>query len=258
MKGFCFTVDDNIRFLKELTEGNYASVFEHPYMGVYKRLHDRLALKVQLNLFYQTTDGSFDLSKMTDRFKQEWLENADWLKLSFHSRLEDVRPYESSGYDEVFTDCKKVHREICRFAGEQCLGKTTTVHFCLATKDGVDALKDNGVQGLLGLYGNSRDENLLYQLTGEQAKHIARGEIVYQGGIAYAGIDIVLNLYKKTEILSRLQTIFSRDMIKVMIHEQYFYSDYPLYQKDFEEKLYATFAELTKRGFYSSFFEEWR
>lgn len=257
MKNFCFTVDDNIRFLKELTEGSYASIFTHPYLGVYKRLHDALGVKVQLNLFYQMADGSFDLSKMTDRFKQEWLKNADWLKLSFHSKLENVRPYEYSGYDEVFSDCQKVHREICRFAGEQCLGKTATVHFCLATEAGVAALKDNGIKGLLGLYGNSREENLLYQLTDEQAKRIAQGEIVYQDGIAYAGIDIVLNLYSQEEILLRLQKIFLRDMIKVMIHEQYFYVDYPLYQKDFEKKLSTTFMELIKNGFHSSFLEEW-
>ena len=52
MKTFCFTVDDN--FLKELTEGNYNSIFDHPYLALYRRLHERYGLKVQLNLFYRT------------------------------------------------------------------------------------------------------------------------------------------------------------------------------------------------------------
>ena len=30
MKTYCFTVDDNIRFLKELTENGSASLFDHP------------------------------------------------------------------------------------------------------------------------------------------------------------------------------------------------------------------------------------
>ena len=48
-KTFCFTVDDNIRFLKEIAEKNYKSIFEHPYLAMYKRLHEDFDLKVQLN-----------------------------------------------------------------------------------------------------------------------------------------------------------------------------------------------------------------
>ena len=84
MKRFCFTVDDNIRFLKEITERKYGSLFEHPYLAVYKRLHDELGLKVQLNLFYRTIEGDFNLSQVTDKYYNEWKQNADWLKLSFH------------------------------------------------------------------------------------------------------------------------------------------------------------------------------
>ena len=198
-KSFCFTVDDNIRCLKELTEGNYGSIFEHPYLSVYKRLHERYGLKVQLNLFYET-DG-FDLSDMTDRYIDEWRSSSDWLKLSFHSRIENECPYENSGYDKVFTDCKNVHREIVRFASLPALGKTTTVHYCLATKEGLRALKDNGVQGLLGLYGKKDAPRVSYQSTQEECELIREGEIVLSDGIGYTGIDIVLNSFSKESIL---------------------------------------------------------
>jgi hypothetical protein len=81
---------------------------------MYRRLHERFDLKVQLNLFYR--EGDFDLSQMTDRYYEEWKENADWIKLSFHSELENDKPYESSDYDEVYKDCKRVHEQIKRFA----------------------------------------------------------------------------------------------------------------------------------------------
>ncbi len=64
MKTFCFTIDDNIRFLKEITERKYKSIFEHPYAEMLKRLHEKFSLKIQLNLFYRV-DG-FDLSEMSD------------------------------------------------------------------------------------------------------------------------------------------------------------------------------------------------
>ena len=51
MKCFCFTVDDNIRFLKELTENPVDSIFAHPYLAMYQRLHVKFDLKVQLKEF---------------------------------------------------------------------------------------------------------------------------------------------------------------------------------------------------------------
>ena len=72
MPTFIFTVDDNIRFLRDLTEHTYNNIFDHPYLAVYKRLHDRFGLKVQLNLFYRMEN--FDLSMMTARYAAQWQE----------------------------------------------------------------------------------------------------------------------------------------------------------------------------------------
>ena len=254
MKSFCFTVDDNIRFFEELTRGEQKSLFDHPYLAAYQRLHERFDLKVQLNLFYQ--NESFNLTQMTDRFREEWRANSSWLKLSFHSKLENVKPYEFSGYDEVFCDCQSVHREILRFAAPESLAKTTTLHYCLATDDGLRAMYDCGVRGLLGLYGKIGAPRSSYQSTPEEGNLIRAGGVVFRGGIAYSGIDIVLNSFSKEDILAQLREMRERDFVRVMIHEQYFYPDYRKYQKDFEEKLCATFEYLTQSGYGSIFFEE--
>lgn len=253
MKKFCFTVDDNIRFLKEITAAQPGSIFEHPYLALYRRLHEGYGLCIQLNLFYECE--GFDLSRMTDRYREEWKANADWLKLSFHSRLENVKPYERAGYDEVFADCDATHREILRFAGEDSLAKTTTIHYCLATHEGLRALRDCGVRGLLGLYGTRKAPRTSYQTSTLCAGILRNGEILYDGDIAYAAIDIVLNLHSKEEILSELCALRDRAEVKVMIHEQYFYPDYHAYQPDFADKLEATFAYLRENGFESTLYE---
>lgn len=253
-KNFIFTVDDNIRFLRELTEGDYASIFEHPYLALYKRLHDRYGLKVQLNLFYETDD--FDLSEMTCRYRSEWRENSDWLRMSFHSRRENVRPYELSEHSEVYLDKLFTECAIVSFACEESLAKTTTIHYCLLTSAGVDAVTESGTCGLLGLYGTDESPRTSYQTSPADAERIRSGETIYDGGIAYAGIDVILNLYETEEILSRLAALADRDTVKVMIHEQYFYPDYKRYQPNFEQKLDATFDMLTKNGYKSVFFED--
>ena len=89
-------------------------MFDHPYLAMYWRLHKKFGLKVQLNLFYRMEN--FDLSQMSAVYYEEWKENSDWLKLSFHSDLENVKPYESSGYDVVYEECKRAHEQIKRFA----------------------------------------------------------------------------------------------------------------------------------------------
>lgn len=254
MKVFCFTVDDNIRFLKELAENNYSSVFEHPYLAMYKFLHEEFDLKVQLNLFYRME--GFDLSQMPNVYYEEFKKNFDWLKFSFHSDTENIKPYENSGYDEVYCDCKTVNDNIKRFASELALAKTTTIHYCLATEEGLKALSDNHVVGLLGLFGDSKNPRISYGINEADASKIRNGEIVKGGQIDFASIDIVLNSFSKDSILIQLGNLKERDCIKVMIHEQYFYPDYKAYQSEFKEKLIMTFMFLKEHGYESGFLED--
>lgn len=253
MKNFCFTVDDNIRCLKEITENNYKSIFEHPYLAMYKRLHEEFDLKVQLNLFYRM--NGFDLSQMSDAYYSEWEKNSDWLKLSFHSEFETAYPYSSSGYDEVYDDCRRVNEQIKRFASPSALGKTTTIHCCVATEEGLRAISDNKVLGLLGLFGSEETPRISYGIEGSPASRIRNGQSLKIGEIIYAAIDIVLNCFSIEQIEAQLEELLSHNHLRVMIHEQFFYSDYPSYQANFEEKLRATFRFLVEHGYKSNFYE---
>ncbi len=253
-KNFIFTIDDNIRFFQDLTESNAPSLFSHPYTKLLKDLHERYDLKVQLNLFYQ--NHSFNLSQMTDKYLDEWQSNANWLKLSFHSRLENQTPYKDSGYQEVYDDCQQLQKEILRFAGKDSLAKTTTVHFARATQEGLNALKDCGVKGLLGLYGTNENPRTSYTTPEEDAVKLRTGEIVTSDDIAYAGIDVILNRFTTAENLEQLQNLKERSIVKVMIHEQHFYQDHVKYQPDFKSKLESVFAFLQDNGFVSCFLED--
>ena len=251
MKFFCFTVDDNIRFFKDITENNYESIFDHPYLKMYKRLHEKFNLKVQLNLFYRLDD--FTLSDFSDKYSKQWQENSDWLKLSFHAENNKSNPYMNSGYDEVFADCKKVHNEILRFAHKNTLAKTTTVHCCRTTSDGLNALKDNNISGLLGLWAKGETPRVSYEIDDDK---IYDGEIVKTNSISFSKIDIILNMFTKEKVLTELENLKDRDFIKIMIHEQYFYPDYKNHQPDFEEKISLAFEFLTNNNYKSVCFEE--
>ena len=117
------------------------------------------------------------------------------------------------------------------------------------------AMEDNGVVGLLGLFGTSEKPRSSYSIKEGEAARIRTGETLKIGNTSFASIDIVLNNYKIEEITEQLASMRNRDCIKVMIHEQYFYEDYRRYQPEFEEKLQSTFCFLCENGYQSTFFE---
>ena len=253
-KVFVFTIDDNIRFFRELSENNSRSLFMHPYLKMLKEFNEQYGVKIQLNLFYQ--DTAFNLSSFSEQYRKEWKDNADWLKMSFHSKLENPYPYESAAYEQVYNECNAVQSEILRFAGSESLAATTTIHCTKITAEGLNALKNLGVKGLLGLYGNSAMPKKSYLTSEADSERIRAGEIVSVDKIAYAGIDVILNCFSCDGNLRQLQNLKDRDVVKIMIHEQYFYEDYAQYQADFRKKLEQAFEFLIEKGFVSCFFEE--
>ena len=149
------SLDDNIWFLKDINTnaGKYKSIFENPYLKFLRQVHETYGTKIHLNLYYQT-DG-FNLSQMTTKFRNEWKENAGWLRLSFHALQNDPdMPYINAGYDEVKKDCSLVHEQIKRFAGEELMGPVTTLHWGEGTRQGLQGIDRLRVQGSGRLFHN--------------------------------------------------------------------------------------------------------
>ena len=77
--------DDNIIFLYDINKNKdkYNSIFDNPYLAVYKKAHDLYGACVHINIYYEMTAEHiyfsekreyFNLSMMTDKFKAEWCE----------------------------------------------------------------------------------------------------------------------------------------------------------------------------------------
>jgi hypothetical protein len=149
-----------------------------------------------------------------------------------------------------------VNDSILRFASSGSLAKTTTVHCCKASENGLNALRQNGAYGLLGLWGNDDAPRVSYNIDGEAASRLRNGETVFNNGITYAAIDMIVNQINYENIEKALSQLLCRDSLRIMIHEQYFYADYRAYQPNFEDKLTKIFQTLTDNGYKSVFFEE--
>ena len=231
-----FSFDDNIWFLQDINTnaGRYTSIFQNPYLGMLKKMHDTYGTKIHLNLFYET-DG-FNLSRMTDKYKNEWKDNADWIRLSFHALAEmPDKPYINAGYEQVRKDCMLVNEQIKRFAGEELMGPVTTLHWGEATVEACRALRDCG-------YSVLTSYTMSYYFSEEQRNHINKRYIWRDNreGIIFPKIAIVVNNVKADQIRPHLDNVkdnLKARYIDLMIHEQYFYPHYRGYQPDFQEKI---------------------
>lgn len=268
---YALSVDDNIWWLAELTLSPRSSLFDHPYLAVYKRAHELYGAKVRFNLFYQVEGsavekyGAFDLSQMTDRYKAEFEANADWLHLAFHSLQESpAYPYKDACAEQVLTDWRKVKREIIRFAGEGSLELATTIHFGSCTEEGISALRNDGIKMLMGFMSLNRQSvpSVSYNLSVERVLQTQRYGFWKDkhSGMTYGKIDVVMNSYSPEKIMQLLDREKEqhplRGFCEIMIHEQYFYDDYCSYEPDYEQRILAGCRWCFEHGYEGAFAQD--
>ena len=271
LKRFRISSDDNIRFLQELTLGCYDSIFDHPYLAAYKKAHDLYGAVVHLNLFYAFDDRArslfsdhplyFDLSMMTDRYKAEFQANAHWLKLAFHSRSEfPDKPYLHDDGKQLREDCLAVCREICRFAGRECLSDTTTVHWGEVTREGIRTLRTLGLRSLAGFFelDAAGTPMVSYHADADMVLHVGRRDFWMDTAedMIFARVDRILNLgtleENRSAVLAVAEDPHRGGFVSLLIHEQYFYESYANHLADFEDRILLPCRLLHERGYRGS------
>ena len=258
------STDDNIRFLKDIAQNadRYSSIFENPYLALWQDMHRKYGTKVHFNIYYETE--GFDLSEMPDSFRDEWLENRDWIRLSFHARSASrKRPYIHASAEEIKADYRLVTREIERFAGDELLSPVTTVHFGETTLSAARALREEGIRVLVGYFWTVNDlPSVSYYLSRREVLHLAQRDYWQDPAenLLFIRHDIVINRMELDDIepfLERLAADPHRsEVVELMIHEQYFYPDYPAYQPDYRERVERAIGWVTSRRYESVFYEE--
>lgn len=263
-KKYRFTVDDCIRCFEDITanKDTYKSIFENPYLAIYKEAHDKYGSRVHINCFFESVDGKFNLSMMTDKFRDEFRANSDWLTLTFHARGEfPDAPYKNASYETVAADCAKCVKEIERFAGKEVLRETTTLHWGAANAEGVRALHDAGYKALCGyLCFDSKGEPLVsYHFSKEQTAHAEKREgwVDFDMGVLFAKLDFVLNdpAYTADRVAPYLDGLYKipheGQFIQMVIHEQYFYADYHVYEPDYADRILNMAKWMYEHGYQS-------
>ena len=260
-KRYRLSTDDNILFLRDLTvnASKYRSIFDNEYLGFWRQMHETYGTKVQFNIYYQTdviTYGTadFNLSMMPDKYRPEWQENSDWMRLTFHA-LQDhpPNPYIKASYQEMYHDFWLVTKEIERFAGKELLSPFTTIHWGEVTLEGCRALRDSSIIGLVGYFIQDSDLGkpiVSYYLDEEKTRYLD-GHDYWKDtkmDILFIKHDLVINAVEPHDIPRCLDSVASNpyksELMEVMIHEAYFYPQLINYESDVKERVIATLEWL--------------
>ena len=268
-KKYRFALDDNIWFLQNINENKdvFKSIFEDPYLNLLKSIHDKHNSKFHVNIYYETPrHGGFNLSQMTDKFKDEFIANSNWLRFSFHANADKPsRPYLFASYEQAYFELDRVNKEIIRFAGEECLSSTVlTLHWGDCSIETAKAFRDLGVRAIICEFMLNTDDNADLRLYCDETQC----SLLRKYGFLYdKETDLILFRHnsgiqrrapeKIAEIMDRqLQESPLYEIKDVCLHEQYFYPEFKWYQNNYFEKLDATCQWCEEHGYEPIFMDE--
>jgi len=190
-------IDDNSFFLRDIWQKGYKSLFDCFYLKMLRDLHDKYRARFVLNVYYTTADD-FNLTKFPDRYRSEWKDNANWLKLAFHAHANDpARPYQDAPAEQVIRDFDKIGEQIVRFAGQETYSPTTVVHWGMVRPEAYKPLYERGVRALSGYFRKNASGvwDINYRLDDARSEYLSRHDAWkdFDSGIVFSKIDIVIN-----------------------------------------------------------------
>ena len=258
-----FSIDDNSFFLRDVAQKKYASLFDCFYLKGLRDLHAKYGARFVLNIYYTTDDG-FDLTQFPDRYKGEWRDNADWLRLAFHAHanLPD-RPYQNAAPAKLTADFDQVAEQILRFAGEQTYTPPTVIHWGMVQPPALKPLYQRGVRVLSGFFTQPNgiwDVN--YLLDDTRSEYLSRHDALmdFDSGIVFSKVDIVCNNVSVDKIVPTLAPLTKdpnqAEIMDLFTHEQYFWPFYVNYRPDHFQRLDTALRWVTENGYKPVFYHE--
>ena len=139
--------DDVYLCIKDLKDTlRYTSVFQQPFLKSLKELHDVYGAVFSLYV-YEKADN-FVITEVPDKFRNEFIENSEWLKFGYHAIEPRFDKKEQSlEFERSFLNVKK---SILHWAGKSSLAPCLRLHYYFADDNMIAILKKYRVYHLLG------------------------------------------------------------------------------------------------------------
>lgn len=226
--------DDVYNCISDISSHNYSSVFDNSFLGDLKHFHDTYGAVFTLNCFNTCSkQPDYDISNMPDTYMEEFSENSDWLKFSFHSEDENANygSSENTSLGTAMGDCEETIKASYNKFTSAILNATGTANsidrvarlgFFGGTENNVKALMEceYGITGLLA----ADDTRISYYLNDTDNNYLLKNYEYYDknNDIKMFKSQVRLENVRDNKINEQFSLISSIDsnMIEIFTHEQ--------------------------------------
>ena len=130
--------DDVALCLKNLSKNNYDSLYDEPFFGWLKDLHDRYGAKFSLYVY----PAASNLSNVPDTYAAEFSDASDWLKFGIHAPI-DVANFKESDYAHGYAQWASFVAQIQRITGTtNSIDRIPRLHNFAGTKEALLGMRD--------------------------------------------------------------------------------------------------------------------
>lgn len=207
--------DDIYEVLMDITENEniYESVFDNEFLKILKNMNEDYGAKFALYIYDSNPKNSFDVRKVSSKYREEFITNSNWLKFGYHS-IEPTTSFDHlTSINEFKESFIRVNNEIKRFAGEESITTVLRLNYFRASPDKIEYLFNQGVSGLLC----SDDDRISYDLSKEQHEELKLEEKILYNGMTYYNTDFRFD--GKKFILYEMMKLRDNEVLVLFAHE---------------------------------------
>lgn len=205
------SIDDVEISMRNLSNQNYGSIFDDPFFAFLQELHDNYGLKVTLYIYKEARD--YDITLFPIKYKCEFANNADWLKLGFHAIRPKFNEAITANYDTFSNAYRQVDSCITAFAGESSKSHILRFHYFFATPAERTLISQSG--GVILLAADNPDRRS-YSLSDDQLNLLKNGSY-HDNELHYLATD--LRIENMTIPDYELRTHQENDTLVIFTHE---------------------------------------
>lgn len=224
VKVFHLSFDDTIQIFEDITNNNYLSVFENSTLAWFKSLHDKYDIVISCYVYYE--NENFSLSQCTNQYKQEFIENSNWLRFGFHTLNKDT--IYNGEHSNILNDYNKTINELKRIIGTECIDHIVRLQSFQGTEDDIQKLTSLDDEAIVGLL-TADDLRSSYALSKSENEYLQNHDFLKKDGIIYYSTDLrVEHIEDVDKKIEEMNTNVWNDQKKYMIvftHEWQINSD---------------------------------
>lgn len=236
-----FSVDDTIWLFNDLNSNGYESVFEQPVLKFFQGLHQRYGLTVSFYCFMR--QDWFELSNVTDAYRQEFSDNDSWCKFGFHA-YDEQRRYAETECNLAADDYAAVMEQLNRIVGGG-LDSWPRIH-CYSAN--IEALSAWQKQGLRGVLCSERSDLDAYGLDCKHRRQVNTKGVYFDRSM---GLDFLATDMRIEETNCMVELLLAK---QDQPHLEIFTHEWALDRDNIKEKIEICCSMLESFGYQGGFY----